>query len=350
MTVAVPELSVTVLFATVVEKPLPAMTSVVAFCARFAVFGVMPRFVTVATCTAAPLGTVLLVTTAVRFPTLGWAVNVTVIEVGLEEVTLPVAPRLNATELLAFAFAKPKPLIVTVVAVFKIVAVLNVTTGVTVATCTAAPLLTLLVVTLAVRLPALAGFVEKVTVSEVVVAAVTLPTALSLKVTALFAGVAEKPKPLIVIVGAFAARFAMFEVTTGITVATCTAAPLLPAPVVTTAFNAPTTWPLMLTVSCVPVAAVTVPAPVIAPVKATVLFAGVVSKPVPLMMTLVALAPMLATLPVTVGGTARSVTVAPEAFGSAVRTSVKLAVVLWTVPWPESCVAPPRIGVSICTS
>ena len=81
------------------------------------VFGVMETAVTVATCTAAPLLMVLLVTTAVRLPGVGCAVKVTVIEVGLEDVTLPVAPRLNTTELFAFVPAKPKPLIVTVGAV-----------------------------------------------------------------------------------------------------------------------------------------------------------------------------------------------------------------------------------------
>ena len=47
---------------------------------------------------------------------------------------------------------------------------LAVTTGVTVATCTAVPLLILSVVTTAVRLPAVVGLVENVTVSEVAVA------------------------------------------------------------------------------------------------------------------------------------------------------------------------------------
>ena len=51
---------------------------------------------------------------------------------------------------------------------------LLVTEGVTVATCTAAPLSTLSVVTTAVRLPAV-GAVVNVTVSEVAVAAVTMP-------------------------------------------------------------------------------------------------------------------------------------------------------------------------------
>src|SRR5258708_7673062 len=106
-------------------------------------------------------------------------------------------------------------------------AALKVTAGVTVATCTAAPLLTLLMVTAAVRLPAVAGLVENVTVSEVAVAAVTVPAAPLLKTTVLWAAVGSKPNPLIVIVAALAARLAVLLVTTGPTVATCTAAPLL---------------------------------------------------------------------------------------------------------------------------
>ena len=45
------------------------------------------------------------------------------------------------------------------------------------------------------------GLVENVTVSEVAVAAVTVPTAPSLNVTVLLAAVGSKPKPLIVSVG-----------------------------------------------------------------------------------------------------------------------------------------------------
>lgn len=56
------------------------------------------------------------------------------------------------------------------------------------------------VVTTAVRLPAEAGFVENVTVSDVDVAAVTVPTAPLLKTTELLEAVASKPKPSIVIV------------------------------------------------------------------------------------------------------------------------------------------------------
>ena len=64
----------------------------------------------------------------------------------------------------------------------------------TVATCTAAPLLTPLEVTTAVRLPLIAGGAVMATVSEVAVAAVTLPPAPLLKVTMLFDGVVEKPR------------------------------------------------------------------------------------------------------------------------------------------------------------
>src|SRR5690349_24313217 len=74
------------------------------------------------------------------------------------------------------------------------------TAAVTVATCTGAPLLNALVVTTAVKGPAVVGLVEKVTVSDVAVAAVTVPTAPSLNRTALLAGVGSKLLPLIIIV------------------------------------------------------------------------------------------------------------------------------------------------------
>src|SRR5580704_5128525 len=107
------------------------------------------------------------------------------------------------------------------------VVMLLVTTGVTVATWTAVPLLTLSVVTTVVRLPAVVGLVENVTVSEVAVAAVTVPTAPSLKTTVLWAAVVSKAMPLIVTVAAFAARLVVLNVTTGETEATWTAVPLL---------------------------------------------------------------------------------------------------------------------------
>ena len=54
------------------------------------------------------------------------------------------------------------------------------------------------------------------------------------------AAVGSKPKPLIVIVGALAARLAVLAVTTGVTVATWTAAPLLTPSAVTMAVKLPT--------------------------------------------------------------------------------------------------------------
>src|SRR5262249_51206708 len=66
------------------------------------------------------------------------------------------------------------------------------------ATCTAVPLLTLLVVTTALRAPSEVGWVLKVTVNCVADAAVTVPTAPSLKETEFLAAVESKPKPLMI--------------------------------------------------------------------------------------------------------------------------------------------------------
>ena len=166
--------------------------------------------------------------------------NVTVSAVEVAAVTVPTAPSLKTTVLLAAVVSKSKPLMVSVVALAARFVVLLVTAGATVATCTAPPLFTLSVVTTAVRSPAAVGFVEKVTVSEVAVAAVTAPTAPSLKTTVLLlAVVASKPNPLMVSVVALAARLVVLLVTTGVTVATWMAAPLLTTPVVTTAVKLP---------------------------------------------------------------------------------------------------------------
>lgn len=140
-----------------------------------------------------------MVTTAVRLPAAaGLKENVTVRAVVVAAVTVPTAPLSRATELLAGVGSNPKPLITRVAALTATFAVLVVTTGTTVATSTAAPLLTLFVVTTAVRLPAVSGRVERVTVSDVAVASVTVPTAPLLKTTVLLAEVVSKPKPLIV--------------------------------------------------------------------------------------------------------------------------------------------------------
>lgn len=164
----------------------------------------------------------LLVTTAVRsIAVAGVVENRTVSDVGEADVTVPTAPSLNTTVLFAAVVSKPNPLIVSVVASARRLDVLAVTTGVTVATWTADPLLWLFVVTTAVRLPADVGDVERFTVSVVAVAAVTVPTAPLLKTTVLLAAVVENPTPLMVSDVPFAARRRVeFAVTTGITDAT----------------------------------------------------------------------------------------------------------------------------------
>src|SRR5438105_2262303 len=140
--------------------------------------------VTVATCVDA-LATELLVTVAVRLPAVaGFVSNVTVSEVALAAVTVPL-PSLKLTLLFRAIGSNPKPLTVIVLPLAKRLVELLVTTGFTVRTCTAAPLLTLSVVITAVRLPALIGFVPNDTVSDVVDAPVTVPTAPSLKATVL---------------------------------------------------------------------------------------------------------------------------------------------------------------------
>ena len=91
----------------------------------------------------------------------------------------------------------------------------------TVATCTAAPLLRALLVTTAFSAPSVKP-VMPVTDREVVVEAVTVPLPLGLKTTLLFPGVVEKLVPVIVSVVALLARSAVLSVTvgTGTTVAT----------------------------------------------------------------------------------------------------------------------------------
>ena len=114
-----------------------------------------------------------------------------------------------------------------------------VTTGDSVPTSTAEPLLSPLVVTMAVKLPAVVGFLENVTVSDVAVAAVTFPIAPLLKTTELFAGVGSKPKPSITIVLALAAIESSLVVTIGVTVATWTGDWLAILLVVTVAVKLP---------------------------------------------------------------------------------------------------------------
>lgn len=119
--------------------------------------------------------------------------NRTVNVVAVEAVISPIAPLLNWIELFAATGSKPNPLIVMPDALASNAAVLLVTTGTIFATWTAGPLDTLLEVTTAVKMPALAGLVDRVTVSEVAVAAVTVPTAPLLNTTLLLAAVKSKP-------------------------------------------------------------------------------------------------------------------------------------------------------------
>jgi hypothetical protein len=135
-------------------------------------------------------------------------------------VTVPAAPLLNVTKLLLAVELNPEPLIVMLLAFAAKLSVLLVTTGAIVATCTAAPLLTLFVETLAVKLPAVVGGVVMETLNEVFVAVSTVPAAPLLKVMVLLPATVSNPKPAIVMVLASASKLAELLVITGFTVAT----------------------------------------------------------------------------------------------------------------------------------
>ena len=216
-----PSLNVTVLFAAVVSNPNPLIVSVVAV-ARIALEVVLViTGITVATWVDDALACVLEVTVAERLPaSVGAVVMVTVSDVAEAEAIVPTAPLSKTTELFDAVASKPKPSITMDVALAAKFAVDEVTKGITVAAWAAVPLLELLVVTMAVKLPAEVGLVENVTVNVVGVAAVTAPTAPLLNATVLLATMGLKPKPLILILEAFAARFEVLTVTTGVTVAT----------------------------------------------------------------------------------------------------------------------------------
>lgn len=150
----------------------------------------------------------------------GFVENVTVIDVAVATDTSPTAPLLKATVFFASVVSNPNPLITSVDPVAVRSVVLVVTTGITVATFSAVPLASVLVVTTAVRSPAVVGEVESVIVSKVSVAVVTVPIASLLNTTVLLRATGSNPKPEIVIVVALAARLALLAVTTGIIVAT----------------------------------------------------------------------------------------------------------------------------------
>ena len=247
----------------------------------------------------------MLVTIAVKSPTEAGAVeSVTVKVVAVAAVTVPTALLLNTTVLLPAVGLKPKPLMVTVVPLIAKLVVALVTTGATVATWTAVPLSTLLVVTIAVKLPALVGLVLNVTVMAVAVAEVTLPTAPLLKTTVLLPGVVSKPVPLITKVEASAASVKpALALTTGVILAICTAEPLLLPPTVTIAVSEPPAAGLVekVTVKLVAEADVTVPTALL--FNVTVFCPAVGEKPKPLIVTVVALAATLVVALVTTGTT-----------------------------------------------
>lgn len=271
-----------------------------------------------------PLLIELLVTIAVKLPTaVGAVVVVTVSEVAVAALTVPAAPLLNTTVLLAAVGLNPKPAIVTVEPLIAKLVTALVTTGATVAICTAAPLAALLVVTMAVRLPAEVGFVPKVTVMAVAVAVVTVPTAPLLNVTVLLAAVVSKPIPLITTVEASALTVKpALAFTTGMTLATWTAEPLLVLPTATIAVSEPPSAGLVekVTVKLVALAVVTTPA---APLLSVTRFsAAVVENPKPLITTVVALAAKSVVALVTTGVTVATWMAAPLLTEFVVTTAV----------------------------
>lgn len=317
-----PLLNTTVLLPGVVLKPVPVIVIEAAFALRLAVLFVTETG-TVATWTAEPLLIPLVVTTAVRLPAAGFVENVTVNDVAVAEVTVPIAPLLKVTRLLEAVVLKPVPAMVIVDAALDKLLLSLVTVGVTRATWIGVPLLIPSVVTTAVKLPAV-GFVEKVTVSEVAVAAVTLPTAPLLKTTVLFPGVVLKPAPVIVTVAAVEEIELVTRVTAGLTVAICTAEPLLFELVVTTAVKFPSDVGLVLNVivKAVGVAVVTVPtAPLL---KTTVLFAAVELNPNPLITTPFALMAKPVVRLVTTGVTVATCTAEPLVTPPEVTIAVRL--------------------------
>jgi hypothetical protein len=157
-TPSAPLLNRTVLLASVVSKPNPLMVTVFALAFMFAVLIVMIGL-TVPTWAREPLLRLLVTTDAVRLPAVGLVANVTVRDVELAEVTVPV-PLLSVTTLFAaVAELNPKPLIVIVVSFTPTLTVLLVITGIIVATCRLVPLGTEFVATDAVKAPTAVGLV-----------------------------------------------------------------------------------------------------------------------------------------------------------------------------------------------
>ncbi len=219
---------------------------------------------------------------------MGFFEKVTVNEVGDAEVTVPMAPLLNVTEFSLAVALKPNPLMTTVPELAGRFAVASVTTGVTVATFTGAPLSTPFVVTTAFRSSEVVGLVESVTVRDVAVAAVTAPIAPLSKVTELFAAVLSNPKPSMVIVVASAAKSFVLIVTTGAKKPTVTADPLVTLLVVTIAVSAPAAFGPLVSETVSEFAVELVTLPVTPLLNTTVLLLATASNPSPLIVSVVA--------------------------------------------------------------
>ncbi len=140
-----------------------------------------------------------MVTTAVKFPTVvGLTDKVTVNAVDVALVTVPTAPLLKTTVFCSSTVSKPTPPMTMVLELIPRAVELDVTAGLTVATCTGEPLPMELLVTTAVRSPTAVGAVVIVTVKDVAVALDTVPAAPLLNTTELFAAVGLKPRPAMV--------------------------------------------------------------------------------------------------------------------------------------------------------
>lgn len=246
----------------------------------------------------------MLVTIAVKsIAVVGLVESTTVRDVAVEAVTVPTAPSLKTTELLAAVASNPKPLMVNVVTLAARSDVTLVSTGMTVATCTASPFITPLIVTRAVKLPAEVGAVDRLTVSTVDVAAVTVPTAPLLNVTILLAAMESNPTPLIVMLLALAGRLAdSLATTTGTTDAICT--PELPVKplLMIVAVRFPD-FGLVMNVIASEVAVDAVTTPVAPLLKVTTFLDAIGSNPNPLIVSVLALANRLVTLLVRTGVT-----------------------------------------------
>ena len=162
----------------------------------------------------------LVVTMAVKLPTpTGLVVNETVREVAVAESTVPTAPLLNTTVLFEFVVLNPNPRMTIEPELAPSDSVLNVTAGITFATCVDT-LARALVVTVAFNAPTVDVLVVNVTDNVVAVEEVTVPTAPLVNETVFSEAFVLKPNPLIVSVVVFAANAAVLLVITGISVAT----------------------------------------------------------------------------------------------------------------------------------